>query len=139
MWADETSLETTASAEAIWRLWADVHGWPDWNRDIDRIDIDGAFDRGSKISMTPAGPETRQLEIVDLADPEMFIAQADLGTITVRTTHRVEAIGNGHNRVTYRIEISGPAADTLGAQIGPEISSDFPEVLAALVERAESD
>jgi hypothetical protein len=36
------------------------------------------------------------------------------------------------------MEISGPAADTLAPQIGPEISSDFPEVLAALAKRAEA-
>ena len=35
------------------------------------------------------------------------------------------------------MDITGPAADTLGPQIGPEISADFPQVLAALVERAE--
>jgi hypothetical protein len=40
-------------------------------------------------------------------------------------------------RVTYGMEITGSAADTLGPQIGPEISGDFPQVLAALVERAE--
>ena len=36
------------------------------------------------------------------------------------------------------MEITGPAADTLGAEIGPEISGDFPQVLAALAARAES-
>jgi len=35
------------------------------------------------------------------------------------------------------MEITGPAADALGPQIGPEISGDFPQTLAALVERAE--
>jgi hypothetical protein len=35
------------------------------------------------------------------------------------------------------MEISGPAADTLGNELGPAISADFPEVLAALVERAQ--
>jgi hypothetical protein len=40
--------------------------------------------------------------------------------------------------VTYRMEITGPAADTLGPEIGPQISADFPETMAALVERAES-
>ena len=35
------------------------------------------------------------------------------------------------------MEITGPAGDTLGPQIGPEISADFPQVLAALVELAE--
>jgi hypothetical protein len=56
----------------------------------------------------------------------------------VRTIHRVEQLDQGRARVTYRMEISGPAADTVGPQLGPEISGDFPQVLAALVELAES-
>jgi hypothetical protein len=36
------------------------------------------------------------------------------------------------------MEISGPGAATLGPQIGPQISGDFPEVLRALAGRAES-
>jgi hypothetical protein len=36
------------------------------------------------------------------------------------------------------MEITGRAADTLGPPVGPEISGDFPQVLATLVERAES-
>jgi len=41
------------------------------------------------------------------------------------------------SRITYRMEITGPAAETVGPEIGPEISGDFPEVLAALAARAE--
>ena len=36
-----------------------------------------------------------------------------------------------------QMEITRPAADKLGPELGPAISSDFPEVLAALVERAQ--
>jgi hypothetical protein len=35
------------------------------------------------------------------------------------------------------MEISGPAADTVGPEIGPQISADFPETLAALAQHAE--
>jgi len=37
MWTIEHSIETTASPEAIWRLWSEVATWPDWNGDIARI------------------------------------------------------------------------------------------------------
>jgi hypothetical protein len=37
-----------------------------------------------------------------------------------------------------QIEMSGPVADTVGPELGPEISGDFPETLAALTERAEA-
>jgi hypothetical protein len=55
----------------------------------------------------------------------------------VRTTHRLERLGGDRVRVVYAIEITGPQGDTLGPQIGTEISADFPQVLGALVERAE--
>jgi hypothetical protein len=67
----------------------------------------------------------------------LFVDEADLGEIVVRTSHRVERLDEGRVRVTYRMEITGPAAESVGPQTGPEISGDFPEVLAALVERAE--
>jgi len=35
------------------------------------------------------------------------------------------------------MEITGPGAEEIGPHLGPQISSDFPETLSALVERAE--
>jgi uncharacterized protein YndB with AHSA1/START domain len=138
VWLTEHSGETTASPEAIWQAWADVASWPEWNRDIERIELDGPFDAGSRITMTPRGQDPFELRIAEAAKPELFVDEADLGEIVVRTTHRAERIDRERTRITYRMEISGPAAETLGPQIGPEISGDFPQVLAALIERAES-
>jgi len=137
MWVAEHTIETTASPEAVWRQWSDVVGWPEWNRDIERIELVGPFAAGGRITMTPAGQEPIELRIAEAVEPEQFVDVADLGEIIVRTIHRVERLGQGRARVTYRMEISGAAADTLGPQIGPEISGDFPQVLAALAERAE--
>jgi len=55
----------------------------------------------------------------------------------VRTTHRAERLDGDRTRVVYRMEITGPESDALGPQIGPEITADFPQVLAALIEQAE--
>jgi uncharacterized protein YndB with AHSA1/START domain len=137
MWATEHSVETTAAPEEVWRLWSDVPRWPEWNGDIERIELAGPFAAGGRIVMTPVGQEPVELRIAEAVEPELFVDEADLGEVVVRTTHRVEPADGERARVTYRMEITGPAADTLGPQIGPEISSDFPQVLAALVERAE--
>jgi hypothetical protein len=138
MWLTEHSGETTASPEGIWQEWADVASWPEWNRDIERIELDGPFDAGSRITMTPRGQDPIELRIAEAAKPELFVDEADLGEIVVRTTHRAERIDRERTRITYRMEISGPASETLGPQIGPEISGDFPQLIAALIERAES-
>jgi Polyketide cyclase / dehydrase and lipid transport len=137
MWTNEQSIETTASPEAIWRLWSDVPGWSDWIADIEQIAISGPFAAGGTITMTPAGQDPVELRIAEAVEPEMFVDEADLGEVVVRTIHRVERREGDRNRVVYRMEISGPAADTVGPELGPQISGDFPETLAALVEHAE--
>jgi hypothetical protein len=137
MWEAEHSRETSATPQEIWRLWADVAGWPEWNGDIEEIELTGPFAAGSTIRMTPIGQEPIELRIAEAAEPESFVDEADFGEIVVRTIHRAEQLEGGRARVSYRMEITGPASDTLGPQIGPEISGDFPQTLAALVERAE--
>jgi polyketide cyclase/dehydrase/lipid transport protein len=138
MWTTEYNIETSALPEQVWPLWADVPGWPEWNGDIERIELDGPFSAGGRIVMTPIGKEAIELRIAEAREPELFVDEADLGDIIVRTTHRVERLGDERSRMTYRMEITGPAADTLGPQLGPAISADFPDTLAALVARAEA-
>jgi hypothetical protein len=87
--------------------------------------------------MKPHGEDPVELRIAEAVEPERFVDEADLGEVVVRTSHRVQSRDEG-TRVTYRMEITGPAADTLGPEIGPQISADFSETMAALVERAES-
>jgi len=138
MWTTEHSVETTAAPESVWRLWSDVTRWGDWNPDIERIEITGPFAHGSTIAMTPVGQDTIELRIAEASSPDLFVDEADLGEVVVRTTHRVERLGDERSRVTYRMEITGPAADTVGPDLGPKISGDFPETLAALVAQAEA-
>jgi hypothetical protein len=138
MWANEYSAETSAAPERIWLHWADVAAWPEWNRDIERIELIGAFAAGGRIVMTPIGGEPIELHIAEAVEPELFVDEAHLGEIVVRTIHRVRRIDSERTRITYRIEITGPDGDTLAPQIGPEISADFPQTLAGLIARAES-
>lgn len=57
--------------------------------------------------------------------------------MTVRVRHSLAPIDGG-TRITYRCVIDGPAADELGHQIGPAITGDFPEVMAALANCAQA-
>jgi hypothetical protein len=136
MWTTEHGIETAAAPEVIWGLRAEVAGWPDWNADLERAELSGPFVAGNTITMTPHGQEPIELRIAEAVESEQFVDEAHLGDVVVRTIHRIEQL-EGRIRVVYRIEITGPEADTLGPRIGPDISADFPQVLAALVERAE--
>ncbi len=135
MWEHEDSIETSVAPEQIWRLWSDVTSWPRWNRDIEQIEIDGPFARGSTITMKPQGQEPVQLMIAEATEPRGFVDEAHVGGALIRTSHQVESLDADRLRVVYLTQISGPAADELGPQLGPMITADFPETLAALVER----
>jgi uncharacterized protein YndB with AHSA1/START domain len=135
MWSAEHSIETNAAPEAVWRQWADVPRWPEWNGDLAQAELEGEFREGGTIRMTSQDGDLVELRIAEAAEPQQFVDEADLGSVVVRTTHRAERAGD-RTRIVYRMEISGPDADTVGPELGPQISGDFPDVLQALAERA---
>ncbi|WP_035845107.1 SRPBCC family protein [Kitasatospora azatica] len=136
MWEYEHGIETGAAPEAIWQLWADVANWGSWNADIEQIELRGPFATGSEITMRPAGQDPVELRIGDLVPGELFVDEAEFDGLLLRTTHRLERLATGRTRVVYRMEITGAAADQVGSQIGPAITADWPQTIAALVKLA---
>src|SRR5919204_4360349 len=102
MWSTEHSVETSASRESIWRLWADVAGWPGWNADLARAELEGPFAPGSTIRMTSKEGETVDLRIAEAVEPIEFVDEANFANIVVRTTHRIEPTDSDRVRIVYR-------------------------------------
>ncbi|MFG2972820.1 SRPBCC family protein [Streptomyces sp. NPDC048331] len=136
MWEYEHSIETDATAEAIWRLWADVANWGAWNAEIQKIEIDGPFATGTRITMTPPGADPIPLRLTEVIEGELFVDEARFDGLLLRTVHRIDPIGQDRIRVVYRMEITGEGADVIGPQIGPGITADWPDTMAALAESA---
>ena len=136
MWEYEHSIDTDTAPEALWARLSDVATWPEWNSDIDKVELEGPFAAGSRVTMTPRGEEPVTLRLAQVRENETFVDEAEFGGVTIRTMHRLERLEANRTRITYRTEISGPAADELGPQVGPAITADFPETIAALVRAA---
>jgi hypothetical protein len=136
MWQYEHSIETDAAAEALWARWADVATWAEWNADIEKVELEGPFAAGSRITMTPHLDEPVLLRLVEVREHETFVDVAEFGGVVIRTMHRLERLSADCTRITYRTEITGPAAGELGPQVGPAITADFPETMAALARAA---
>jgi hypothetical protein len=60
-----------------------------------------------------------------------FTDETPVGDIVVRVSHRLEPASAGRLRITYAAEIDGP--DRQAAEIGPMITADFPQTMAALI------
>jgi uncharacterized protein YndB with AHSA1/START domain len=130
MWTTEHTIETTAAPEAVWRAWTDVARWPEWNADIERIEMKGPFAVGSTIAMTPRREETVVLRVAEVIEGELFVDEADVAGTVVRTTHRIDRLNDRKTRIVYRLDATGPAAEATGSAI----SADFDDTLAALTE-----
>ncbi|GIF08409.1 SRPBCC family protein [Actinoplanes siamensis] len=138
MWDYQHSVETTATPEVLWHHWSSVAQWPQWNVGIEKIEIEGPFAAGTMFTMTPPGDDPLRMRLTEVVPGKLFTDELDAGDFVVRTVHSLEPAASGKTRVVYRTEISGPAADQVGPQLGPAITADFPDVLAALVRLAES-
>jgi Polyketide cyclase / dehydrase and lipid transport len=129
MWSCEHSVQADVAPLAIWHAWRDVDRWPEWNGDIARIELSGPFAVGSTIAMTPHEQDSVQLRLAQVEEGELFVDEAEVAGTTVQTLHRIDRLDDGRVQIVYRLEANGPAAE----KIGPAISADFDETLAALI------
>ena len=133
MWTHSTSIATTATPEALWRLFEDVAGWTNWNAGIEHVALDGPFASGSTFEMKAPGMDAFRSTLRDVRPNAGFVDETVLEATRFLVSHELHALPSGGTRVTYAIRVEGPEAATLG----PLVTADFPEVLAALKSLAE--
>lgn len=138
MWTTEYTLETDVSAEALWRLLSDVDGWGAWNAGIETIALEGPLAVGATFRMKPPGEDELTSTVAELEPNRLLTDVTDLGELVVRVEHRLAPSAGGGTTLTYRVEVSGPAADAAGEEVGRAVSADFPDVMAALASAAGS-
>lgn len=127
-WHGEHAIEIAAAPEAIWNLFRDVASWPRWNAGVERVELHGPFAVGTRFTMKVPGHDAFESTLRDVRPDERFVDETRLGDLVVTVAHEIRRGASGGVRVVYAIDVDGPGA----ADVGQGISSDFPDVLAAL-------
>ncbi|MET0350972.1 MAG: SRPBCC family protein [Rhizobacter sp.] len=135
MWTHEASIETSASAETLWRLFEDVAGWPRWNAGIASIALHGAFARGATFTMGLPDGDTVHGTLTEVSTAVCFTDESIVDGNRVAVAHLLVPRRHGGTRVVFRTQVDGPD-DTA---IGPMVSGDFDDVLRALRSLAEAE
>jgi uncharacterized protein YndB with AHSA1/START domain len=138
MWVHEHTAATAASPEAVWRVLRDLDQWASWDTSMEWVRLQGPFQVGSEVVMKPKGQDPITSVIVETTENRAYADQTDMGEVTLRFSHTLEPLEGGGTRVAHRLEITGPAADQAGPELGPAITEDFPEAMDALLARAAS-
>jgi len=134
MWTHTASIETSAPAPRVWLLFSDLERWKDWNAGIERIQIHGPFANGTTFTMWPPGQEGFTSTLIDVKPNESFTDETVVDETIVRVFHELASLPSGGTRIVYSTQIVGPAA----ADVGPMVTADFDDVLAALRRLAET-
>lgn len=136
MRSHEYDRETTVSPEAVWKVLSDVDDWASWDTSMERVQLRGPFRVGSQILMTPTGQDPITSIITDVVENELYADETSMADVTLRFSHTLTRLTGGGTRIVHQLDITGPAADEVGPQLGSAITADFPEAMAALIVRA---
>jgi hypothetical protein len=130
----EHSVETTASTQAVWDLWHDVSRWTAWDTSLESVELEGPFAVGSSGTMVIPGQPPIAFTLTDVRQGEGFTDETTIPGALLRFDHAVAPLADGRALVTHRVEIEGPAAQ----ELGPMVTEDVPDAMAALVKLAEA-
>ena len=137
-WTTAHTAQTDLAPTAIWTALRAVHEGRIAAAGGDVFQIHGPFAVGTELSVTPAGQDTFRSTIVDLEPDHRYADETTYGDVTLRFTHTLDPAPDGGTQITHELLISGPAAAEVGPELGPQISADFPEAMAGLVDAARS-
>jgi hypothetical protein len=128
------TVEADLTADAIWALYEDVSSWPEWDAQAEWVTRDGPFVAGTTGAMKFKGQEPLDYRLAKVEPGREFVDETPVGELMVRVWHVLEPLGPGRVRITYSAEIDGPGDQA--REIGPAITSDFPDTIASLVSLA---
>ena len=134
MWKNEVRIETSATPARVWRLLSDVQTWKDWNSGIESIQIRGPFAKGTTFEMKPPGVDAFMGTLIDVREQESFTDETVVDGTRVVVTHKLVPRADGGTEIVYLTQVSGRTPEGFGRMV----TADFPEVLKALKQRAES-
>ncbi|KQR53387.1 polyketide cyclase [Leifsonia sp. Leaf336] len=136
MWTTEEVAETTASRSAVWEAVRDLHTGDLTYPGADRFELHGPFEVGTELTVTPEGQEPIRSRIVELSAGRAYADLTEFGEVQLTFRYDLDDREEG-TVVRYSLTIDGADSDTVGPELGPQISADFPASLAALLAEAE--
>jgi len=138
MAAQERSVETKASPQAVWRIWSDTATWPEWNPDVQSMALDGPFTAGTTGRMkTKQG--TRRVQLTDVAPGRSFRLETTVIPLTRFAFECQVAAGPaGNTTISQGIRVGGPLGGLVGGMMSRQIADTFPALLRGLARKAET-
>lgn len=135
MWTTRHTDTTTVPIQQIWDTLTAIHRGELTLPGGDTFEPHGPLGVGTRIKVTPAGQDTMTSTITAFDAPHRYADRTEFGDLVLDFAHDL-TLEDGQTRLTHTLTITGPSAGTVGPDLGPQISSDFPEQMTALIAAA---
>ena len=137
MWSKTYSTKVTGvSAAEVWKVWADVDRWQEWQGDIDFARLDGAFVQGGKFTLKPQGGPKVKIEILKCDINRNFTDLTRFPLARMFGSHDMIEHGDGLE-LTTTISIEGPLAFVWRKIVAQGVADSLPSQTEKLVARAQ--
>ena len=140
----EYAADSLATADAVWRRYADVASWPTWDAGVRACTLDGPFTAGTTGRLVPAdGPAVRFT--VSRVEPGRGFADRSalphprLPLATLAFEHTLAPLPGGGTRITHRVRAEGLLGTVVARLLGPKLAEGLPVAVRALARLAERD
>jgi hypothetical protein len=133
MYTFEYFLRTTAAADVLWPLYAEIDNWLRWDGGLTAVTIDGPFVAGTTGTVTPEGMEPFPFTLTSVEAGRSFADVTPIPDGELTFEHWLEPVEGG-TVVRHRVTLTGPAAD----EMGPMVTADTPHAVDALCALAET-
>lgn len=130
------TLETKASAAAIWQIWQDVSNWNSWDHGLEFSQIDGPFEAGTTGTLKPKGGPLVRTKLTKVIPMSCFVDEAKLPLAKILVSHFLTEV-EGKWFVTHQIEMKGPLAFFFAFVIGRQMKKNLPDEMRGMVKKAE--
>ena len=125
-----------ASAAKIFDVYKDVSGWPTWDPDCKKAEIDGPFVSGAVGTIYPHGGPKSKLKFVQVTPNAGFKVECNLPLCLMKFDHELKDV-DGHTEALHRVTFVGFLSPLFGRLIGSGMKKSLPKALAGLKKAAE--
>jgi len=135
---NDRSVETSATPQAVWKIWSDTATWQGWNPDVQSMTLNGPFAVGTTGTMkTKQG--TRQVQLTEVVPGRSFRLETTVIPLTRFAFECQVSTGpNGKTTISQGIRVGGPLGGLVGGMMARQIADTFPPLLQGLARKAEA-
>lgn len=131
------SIDIQSSAERVYRLYADLTTWPQWDPAVLEVSLPAGLQAGSAGWLRAQGGPRTRIRVHEVSDAQSFTVASQLPGCKMLFGHTLKAVAGGV-RATHTLSFAGPLAFVFRRLLGAKIAGTLPAALQGLKSMSET-